>query len=638
MANLQKDRWELLREHLDGHPDLSQLSGVTRDALVSWLRSAGPFRDPADMQARLKKQKIKGLNKQARQAFVQSLAHRLPRRSLLAAMGIASVASLAMGVRGLTTADANAAGNVPESLRPLLAALQRQGATIGRAVVQLARSPGRPAAKSDSMHLEWAHFSHALDMSNWLEAAQHLGNPAFDATVSSTTRDTDISGLIDALRRLRSAWDYLLATRGEWEKTHFIAYALGKMPALSAPNSEVSAIPDYDVEAEAHATAIHEMAPLFHALEIFNQRFQLSGQTKRKAPVRCTQGHNFSYAHLAEDLRNRQLFPEGQPKILVNWDAHADLSGPFENPRVPTESPFQSLMGASRFGERVVVASSMSIAGWILPLMYQGVFESSNQKATVFWVVPREAQQTSKHYMESYGEYEFFVGDWPVPQSADEMKQQSTTSLGDWNVPGSTEIRKYSAQSSLRSVVAPELLKNQRKCTLHIVDPDDLASWSDLLSEAQIALSIDADFAGTREPGLSPRKGFLPHYPLTGSKQEKARHEELIARLEQFVTQYAEQIGAVSIANSPNFTVGEATRKPVAKILEILVGDRIAAQPDWVGGEIAREAPNSSGADSDLLNLALSAGGATGLALTASLLLRQRSRMQKLHSLLFSTE
>ena len=636
MNDLHDDAWQPLLNHLQRHRKLSEGNATDRQHLINWLKSHGPFQSFADLQSSLRKAKIKGINKGFRQEFIESLQPGVTRRPFLTSLGIASALSLVTGVHGLLQAEDSTVISPSVSLRGTLAAFQQQRKTIGQSVAMFVAEKEQDRKRLNDADCK--QFLHALDMSNWLEAATWITASPYVRQIVKLAQGTHADVLITALRVLAQAWDYLLSTKSEWEDDYFVAYALGKLPALATDDASKSPIPDFDREAAEHTTAIYELASLFHALEIFNQRFQNPGRTQDQAPIRFTQGHNFSYAHLAEDLLNVELFSDDAPTVLVNWDAHADLSSPFENPRVPAQAPFDMLQSASNYAERTVISSSMSIAGWILPIAYQGLLSSSQSVSRIIWVVPKESQQTSRDYMEPYGEYSFVVGDWHLPNSKEEIAKQSATKLGEWNIPGNIEIRHHGDKRLLTSVTQHELLNNQRRCKLHIVDADELPQLNELVAGAQIALSVDADFAGTREPGIQPRRGQLPHYSLTDNKKEKDRHEALLARLTEFADVNRRRIRSVSIANSPNFTVDEATRKPVAKILEIVTGGVTSNQPDWIANELSRVAPSAVQGGPNVLGAALTTGGISGIALTGALLMRDRIRLRAVHSLLFSAD
>ena len=634
MTSSDDDPWLPLRSHLANHTELSKLGKPPVDNLIAWLESSGPFQDLEQLHTKLLKSKIKGINKQQRLSLLDSLQIRIMRRPFLATVGVASATAFAVGMSQQSAEKESSSDSDEVQIRPLLATIQSQQLSVGEAVAEIVnkQSASPPLADSQS----WKQFLHALDMSNWLEASFFLSDPAFRLQLRRLAEGTSIAGLFEALELVREAWEYLQSTRSEWEKDYFVAYALGKMPALSTASASQPAVPDYDPLASQHSEALFELSTLFHALEIFNQRFQKPGRTQQGAPVRFTQGHNFSYAHLAEDLRDRNLFDSDRETILVNWDAHADLGGPFENPRMLLDGAFDLLRNAETFAQRVVASSSMSIAGWILPLIQQGLLNSSENISKIVWVVPKEARLSSNNYMEPYGEYSFVVGEWLLPESKQEIAAQSSSSIGDWNIPGSTEIRKFGEPQMLRSVANQELLSQQHQCKLYLVDPDDLSGLAELVGQAQIALSIDADFSGTREPGLIPRKGYLPHYPLTEGKEAEARHKALLGQLAKFVATHDEHIRTISIANSPNFTVNEDTRKPVAQILKSIFTEDLGAQPDWIANEIARIAPSGVGNSSDFFSGAMTVGGISGIALTAGLLIREHNRLRKLRELLFA--
>lgn len=630
------DSWELLRSHVVAIPALSDVSQSTRDELIRWLQRACPFQSFKDLQAQLSKAKIEGLKKVHQQAIVDSLDVGLTRRPFLAALGLCSLASLGVGVASLMPKDAQDEEVNFSSVPELLATVQQQRETVGRTIHSSLDQQSNSGDGRLTDSPERRQFLHALDMSNWLEAAIFLRETGFRKNLTEATAGTSFPILIGTLDTLRLAWEYLDSTRSQWEDEYFVSYAFGKMPALATSGPTKSPYPTYDAKAEKFSAAIYKMAPMFQALEVHNQWFQRPGKTRSGSSTRFTQGHNFSYAHCATDLQDRSLFPTNSRTVLVNWDAHADLGDPFENPRGLLENSFDDLQSAGTFAEKAAVSSSMSIAGWITPLIYQGLLNFEDREAHVVWVVPREAQETSNNYMEPYGEYSFVVGDWQLPMTVGEISEKSTTAVGDWNRPGSTEIRRYGKGLNLRSVISPEVLHNQQRCTLHIVDPSDVDTLDTLMKGAHIALSVDVDFAGTREPGLSPRKGFLPHYPLTGSAEKRARHEQLLQQLAEFYNRYEKQILTVTIANSPNFTVEEEIRKPVARVLEIVAGNNIEEQPDWIAGELQRVAPRESGSHSNALNAALSAGGLAGLAITTSLLTRDWRRQRKIRELLLA--
>lgn len=634
MTSSDDDPWLPLRSHLANHTELSKLGKPSIDNLIAWLESSGPFQDLEQLRTKLLKSKIKGLNKQQRVSLLDSLQMRIMRRPFLATLGLASTATFAVGMTKQADEKEPSSDSDEVPIRRLLATIQGQQLSVGEAVAEIVNSQSASPPLADSETRK--QFLHALDMSNWLEASFFLSDPAFRLQLRTLTEGTSISGLFEALEQVREAWQYLQSTRKEWEKAYFVAYALGKMPALSTASASQPAVPNDDPIASQHSAALFELSTLFHALEIFNQRFQKPGRTQQGAPVRFTQGHNFSYAHLAEDLRDSNLFDSERQTILVNWDAHADLGGPFENPRMLLGGAFELLKNAKTYAQRVVASSSMSIAGWILPLIQQGLLDTSENISKIVWVVPKEAQLSSNNYMEPYGEYSFVVGEWLLPASKEEIAEQSSSSIGDWNVPGSTEIRKFGGQPMLRSVANQELLKQQHQCKLYLVDPDDLSGLADLVGQAQIALSIDADFSGTREPGLIPRTGYLPHYPLTESKAAQSRHKNLLGQLAKFVATHDEQVRTISIANSPNFTVNEDTRKPVAQILKSIFTEDLGAQPAWIANEMARVAPTGVKTSSDFSSRAMAVGGISGIALTAGLLIRENNRLRKLRELLFA--
>lgn len=620
---------QALRDHFAAVPAVQKLNKKSQQEFFRWLTRSRPFHGLREFDERLAEAKIRGLEPAGQRAIVGSLRLQLKRRPMLAGLVLASLGGLVYGLGGDTTAEAvsPAPGDVA-GVRPLVAAVQRRQVPVGEAFAELVYGRQRQSAIDEA-------FFHALDTSNWMRAASLLVQGEFRQRLEQATIDTPMQQLFTALRTLQAAWEYLTATRDQWRNEYFVGYAFGRMAALSPATPDLPQLPNYDPQGQAYASAINEIAPLFHALEILNQRFLSAGVSASSASVRFTQGHNFTFAHLETDLLNSELFSYERPSVLVNWDAHADLSDPFDNPRMPLDKPFALLRDASNFAERVVVASSMSIAGWILPMVYQQLLSRNDEAARLVWVVPRESHETSSNYMPGYGQYELFVGDWLVPEDAAEFDRLSTTPRGDWNQPGTRELRHFSGQPLLRSVSDPQVLENLQRCQLHIVAPDDSEQLASLLADRQIALSVDADFSGTIEPGVLPRRGFLPHYPLNASADEQARHQELLDQFAAFYQQHASAIHSISIANSPNFTADVETRRPISQLLRTVVGDTLAKQPAWLRREVDLQPPELSDGERPWSWL-LSAGGIAGLATTAALLSGEQRRLRAIRQLLFS--
>ena len=625
----------MLRQHVDRIAALKDLRESTRAALVEWLDANRPFDDAQALRRLLSGAHIKGLSKEHQAAFVGSLSLRISRRPLLAALGAGSVAGVVYGFGGPSDKALPTPPEPPDATRTLVAEVQQHKQTVGSAT--RAMLVENPASGTDGWvgSRDGAAFFHALDMSDWFDAATLLHQTLPPQTVAELSSRGPSATLMRGLSRLHRAWQYLNSTRLQWEKEYFVAYAFGRMPALATADPATPMCPRYDGQAEHHANAITILAPLFHALETLNQRFLRPGHTREGAPIRATQGHNFSYCHFATELADKSRFPDAQRTVLINWDAHADLSDPFENPRLLLPDAFNTLLSADTYAQRAVVASYMSIAGWILPLVYQGILPGG-LTTEVVWVVPKEAIETSKGYMEPYGRYEMVVGDWRLPTDLEQTKAHSTVKMGDWNVPGSIEIRRYSDRKTLCSIDSPDLLGNKRTCVVHIVDADDEGRLAELVEGANIALSIDADYSGTREPGLTPRRGYLPHYPLNEDAKAQARHDQLLDRLAGFFSRFHDQVRAVTVANSPNFTVDEGTRRPVAKILQIVTEGANREQPEWLVGEINRGAPGRGGSSSLGLRTAAAAGGLAGLLAVAGMLTQEHRRLNAARRLLFT--
>ncbi len=612
-------RLDSLVTRLDGIATLDNLDRSVKRDVARWIVAHAPYAGPRDLEKRLAKTGIRGLKPHHQRAVADSFRGVVGRRPFLAgAVGAASLGALAVGGRMLLApADSPAVAATSPSNQPLFGEVNRRGLTVGQTLRAMVAEQGMQFTPSTAAGANWAGLVHALDMSNWIGAADFLYGSELWQRLEPVAQHPPIAAITQTLLVLHRAWDYLLGDRTEWQGELFEFYVFGKMPTLAAPGQGEQRYPGSNAAAQAHIDAINRLAGTFNLLEVLNQRYQSPGTTTAGAPVRCTQGHNFTYAHAVLALENAGRFPPGGRRLLVNWDAHADLGMPFGNLRVNIQDPMRLLESAASFEQRLAVTSYMDIAGWILALTYEGRLANGDEPAELLWICPREAQETSHGYMPPYGEYSITVG--------------------DWDATGKLEVGSYSEQPTLSTVATPDMLNHQRELRVHSVDPDDAEAVEQVVGDAQVFLSGDVDYSGTRVPGLPSHKVYLPDYPLDSSPAEEARHQELIAQFGDFYRRYQAQVRAVSIANSPNYTVDEATRKPAAAVLRAVTGDSAAGQPAWIPAEWNRVATPAAEGAPPLAKYALAAGGATGLAALVGALEVHRRRVNELRSLGEST-
>ncbi|MAT69579.1 MAG: hypothetical protein CMJ58_08650 [Planctomycetaceae bacterium] len=631
-------RRALLAEQLARLPAARGLRDETRDELARWLAREGPFAEAADLHQQLAAAKLRGVKREQRREIADALLGRFGRRSLLAgAAGVAGAVAIGLGVGSDESAAPIDIPSLPGDgeVRAVIAALQQQRATAGETMRALAADPANGAVDLGATDPSWRRVCHALDTSNWLEAAVLLAAVPATALPNAASRPGPVRIMVRALRELHAAWRQVLAVRAQWEHDYFVAYALGRMPALAPGAAEQQPFAGNEDATARSLAALRQLAPLCHALDVTNQRFQQPGRTAEGASIRFTQGHNFSYAHFTAELADGNVFAGDGRRVLVNWDAHADLSPPLENPRTSAAFSLSQLLATASHGERVAAASTMSIAGWMLPLVFQQHLgpATGDQPAEILWIVPREAAATSKNCVPPYGSYRATVGAWRLPDDRAAIAAASTLPIGPWNLPGAVELRSFSDEPTLRSVNDVGVLADPREYVVHIVQPEDAEGIAQVVEGAALALSVDVDFAGTREPSTLPRRGYLPHYPLTGSPAERERHGELIGLLSEFYATHRQRIRCVSIANSPTFTVEEGERMPAARMLEIFATDVAGEQPDWVRAEIAREPapPATNDSTANWSKLAWLGGGAASVLAAAGILaddLRRRGQIR----------
>lgn len=503
---------------------------------------------------------------------------------------------------------------------------------------------------------------HALNTSDWLTASYFLnaGNSNTLSLIRGARNTLFYWMATHNLDPLYRAADQFRRDRSEWQGQLQEAYQFGKLPAYGPSGGEESTVSSPYASRSgvvAHGRNLTRLIPIFQEYEKINQLYQKPGRTRTGAAIRFTQGHNWTYAHARKDLLDEFAFPPRQRRILVNWDAHRDLSSPFGHlsqemsllmqwMQMDHDRLLWLIRHAKTPEEITEVTSMISIAGWILPLLYSQHFAWDNISEIVL-VVPREAMETSrKGYWPGYGSYTMHVGDAAIDhEEIDQLnhfldqKQSTTTTHGDLkqslDLPSVffEQLKKRQDNDELKSIqsvsahpslqtVRDELLdvvQNTQNIKVHVADPDDLDSIGRILNGADIYLSVDVDFSGTTHlGGWYSASNPTPHYPLNDTQEEELRHQQLIERFEEFYRRNAANIKGVSVANSPDYTAEEARRRPAAKIFKILTGGTSGKQPNWISGESNRIIPPQLQKHPSR-HLLISLAGILGISITGAL-------------------
>jgi hypothetical protein len=187
---------------------------------------------------------------------------------------------------------------------------------------------------------------------------------------------------------------------------------------------------------------------------------------------------------------------------------------------------------------------------------------------------------------------------------------------GEWK---SLQSVSSAAQLQTISDEVSEIVQDIHNVKVHIMDPDHLDAIQEKIGNASVYLSVDVDFAGTTHlGGWYTASNPTPHYPLNRTEAEEMRHLQLINQFQQFYRVNAENIKAVSVANSPDYTAEEARRRPAAKILEVLTTNVSADQPDWISGESNRVIPPRL-QKHPARHLLVSLAGILGISITGAL-------------------
>ena len=535
--------------------------------------------------------------------------------------------------------------------------------TIGETLIEdLSRRKWNNATeRTDSIFFQ---FIHALNTSDWLTAAYILqsgGSITLEKARSSS--NLLLAFMVkQSLEPLFYAADRFHRDRVEWQGDLQQAYQFGTLPVYGPRivdgRSVTSSYAD-DADVVEHGRNLTRLIPTFQEYEKINQRYQKPAYTQTGATIHFTQGHNWTFAHARKELLDKNTFSREQRRILVNWDAHRDLSSPFGHlsremsllmqwMQIDRDRLLRLVRHAKTPEEISEVTSMISIAGWILPLLYVQQF-SDEYLSEIVLVVPREAMKTSREdYWPDYGSYTMDVGHAAIDDDEiDKIHQQlnqnlpsnassesftkSSSSLPSIFFEQIKTLQNNGAFKSIQSIsshpsfqtVSEEMsaiLQNAHNVKVHIVDPDDPDTIDRILNGAELYLSVDVDFAGTNHlGGWYSDTNPVPHYPLNETPEEEARHKQLIERFEAFFRRNSGTIKGVSVANSPDYTADEARRRPAARILEILTTGATGEQPDWVSAESSRSIPDPL-QNHPSRHLLMSLAGILGISITAALI------------------
>ena len=257
--------------------------------------------------------------------------------------------------------------------------------TIGETLIEdLSRRKWNNATKrTDSIFFQ---FIHALNTSDWLRAAYILqsGKSVTLENARSSSNLLLASMVNQILEPLFYAADRFQRDRSEWQADLQQAYQFGTLPAYGpriVDGQSVTSPYAARTEVVEHGRNLTRLIPTFQEYEKINQRYQKPAHTQTGAAIHFTQGHNWTFAHARKELLDKNIFSRERRRILVNWDAHRDLSSPFGHlsqemsllmqwMQIDRDRLLRLVRHAKTPEEIAEVTSMISIAGWILPLLY----------------------------------------------------------------------------------------------------------------------------------------------------------------------------------------------------------------------------------------------------------------------------
>ena len=319
-----------------------------------------------------------GTNRSHREAIARSVRLSMPRRKFLAlAIGVPSLASLAAGIwLSADSANEHEARSRDRLGANIARSNQRPSSKRGQAMQTMVADLGMPMPESPIDQSNWPGFCHALDMSNWIEAANYLYGSPLAKSFPQATQD-------QAVARCLKSWPNSMAlgtfcsARKPMEARAVRGLCVWKDAGTGGTVGRRWKLPGKRSRGPASNQVDRRRRSPISTTGNAQSAISTARSTSAGAAIRFTQGHNFSYAHAASARPDERLFPPGRKKVVVNWDAHADLGDPFANPYIQLDKPFDRLRSANSPDATIQIASSMSIAGWILPLIYEGLLDQA---------------------------------------------------------------------------------------------------------------------------------------------------------------------------------------------------------------------------------------------------------------------
>ncbi len=474
------------------------------------------------------------------------------------------------------SAYVNAPGKTHDDIDNALRKIREKAVPVGDIIALLVEEQGVAIPPSDADYVLWKNFIHALNMSDWTSASKFLFGSGLFGRVKPAYNDRFVSTLFGCMYKVYTVTASITQDEESRQKGALVTYYYGTVPVIVIDEKKLKNYPRQFKAAREYNEWMQSSKPalFFSHLETLNQLYRPPARTAAGAPLRAGQGHNATYAHAKSDLRNPELFRPGRKKILINYDPHVDLGTPF----VGTNNPLPLLSRMRTPEELAQAANAIDIGGWILPLFHEGLLDNGTSPAEMIWVLPAEAfRSASVDPAAVFGDYAF-----EVVLSPDGSK----LSAKDFRMCDPADAARQNRGNTV---------------ILHIMDVDDPGAIAKKLGEADAFLSVDSDFAGTTlgsgtgRPYEAFHLGqagiYAPFYPLRGTAGEEARHNQLIGRVGELYRLCADNIRSVSIAYSPNYTVDEERRRPVARLVTSLTGDDLNGQPAWVRDEADRIRP-----------------------------------------------
>ena len=411
--------------------------------------------------------------------------------------------------------------------------------------------------------LKWKQFKHALDISDWMQAAILMD----DVIPVKVKDDENIAWLFQGLSAVKDVLRFHNPYSNSYDQEGGWYY--GKTPLITK-----NIVP---VKYHDDVQRLHDSQHIFGFLDAFNNIFQEPAYLRNGAPVYSGQEHHWAYLAWKK-AENDGFLPladrtdasqKTQKTVLVRWDAHPDMGATLSGDKL---LKWLNTIRSQKFQDVSLAESAaddMTLSDFTTPAIWEGLVDK------LIFVFPYDfLNEEARDYY------------WPaVEESSGELEigiyeKDGKSTLGYWS-----DHPNLSGRGGFLTEEEWEQAKPRytRKIEVQYVSPDRIASQPQKYIQGDdfVIFDHDLDDLGTRNPNDID---VYPNYALTESQFNQSL--EYKAR---FFNQVQEQIAVAGLYLSPNYSRKIYERQLLARMLDIILpsDDRGSYTSPWAEDELA---------------------------------------------------